>query len=338
MPMQENVAPVRAWALAVAALIFVLVIIGGATRLTESGLSITEWKPISGVLPPLSDADWEAEFANYQKIPQYAAMNADMTLEGFEKIFWWEWAHRLIARLVGAAFVLPALWFWFRGRLRGALGRRIAAATALLALEPIVGWWMVSSGLSGRTEVAQQRLAIHLLIAAATVAALIHAAVGTLAHHPERLGRNFAVAAWGFAALAFVQLGLGALVAGLRAGRIYNEWPQMGGRFVPSDAFPSPWMSALVDDPATAQFDHRVVAYLVLAGALTLAVAAPDSTRAALRGRILAAVALVQVGLGIVALLYVVPLTAALAHQAFALVLFGLAVAHASASQRDRAA
>ncbi len=338
MPMQENVAPVRAWALAVAALIFVLVIIGGATRLTESGLSITEWKPISGVLPPLSDADWEAEFANYQKIPQYAAMNADMTLEGFEKIFWWEWAHRLIARLVGAAFVLPALWFWFRGRLRGALGRRIAAATALLALEPIVGWWMVSSGLSERTEVAPQRLAIHLLIAAATFAALIHAAVGTQARHPERFGRNFAAAAWGFAALAFVQLGLGALVAGLRAGRIYNEWPLMGGRFVPSDAFPEPWARALANDPATAQFDHRVVAYLVLAAALVTAVAAPDSTRAALRGRILAAVALVQVGLGIVALLYAVPLAAALAHQAFALVLFGLAVAHASASQRDRAA
>ena len=155
-----------------------MVLVGGATRLTESGLSITQWKPVTGVLPPLNGAEWQAEFDRYKQIPQYAQLNPDMTLDGFKAIFWWEWAHRLLARVVGAAFILPALWFWRRGQLKGALGRQVAVATGLLALEPIVGWWMVSSGLSERTEVAQERLALHLLIAAATFGALIYAAVG----------------------------------------------------------------------------------------------------------------------------------------------------------------
>ena len=169
---------VRFWLITVASLVFLMVLVGGATRLTESGLSITQWKPVTGILPPLSGADWQAEFDRYKQIPQFAKLNPDMTLDGFKAIFWWEWAHRLLARIVGAAFVLPALWFWWRGQLKGALGRQVAVATGLLALEPIVGWWMVSSGLSERTEVAQERLALHLLIAAATFGALIYAAVG----------------------------------------------------------------------------------------------------------------------------------------------------------------
>ena len=166
-------AGVRLWLLAVAALVFAMVIVGGATRLTESGLSITEWKPVTGVLPPLNGAEWQAEFDRYKQIPQFAAFNPDMTIEGFKTIYWWEWGHRLLARVVGMAFVLPALWFWARGALKGALGRQILVATGLLALEPIVGWWMVSSGLSQRTEVAQDRLAAHLMIAGAVFGALI---------------------------------------------------------------------------------------------------------------------------------------------------------------------
>ena len=331
--------PVRAWAFGVAALIFVMVLVGGATRLTESGLSITQWKPISGALPPLNSADWAAEFDAYKAIPQYAAMNADMTLEGFKSIFWWEWSHRLLARAIGLAFVVPALYFWTRGRLKGALGRRVALATALLALEPIVGWWMVSSGLSNRTEVAQDRLAIHLLIAAATFAALIHAGVGASAQRRELYPAGFQAAACGFAALVFAQLGLGALVAGLRAGRIYNDWPFMGGRWLPSEAFSlSPWFRSLVDDAATAQFDHRLIAYIIVVAALALAVAASRAapgTRMARRARILAAIALAQAALGIATLLFVAPIPLALAHQALALALFGMAVAHASATQRD---
>ena len=167
-----------AWLFAVAGLIFVMVIVGGATRLTESGLSITQWQPVTGVIPPLSQADWAEEFARYRQIPQFSALNANMTLDGFKSIFYWEWSHRLLARLIGAAFILPALWFWRRGRFKGPLGGQIAVATGLLALEPIVGWWMVSSGLAERTEVAQERLALHLLIGAATFGALIYAAVG----------------------------------------------------------------------------------------------------------------------------------------------------------------
>ena len=174
----EARAAVRCWLIAVAGLVFLMVLVGGATRLTESGLSITQWKPVTGVIPPMSGAEWQAEFDRYKQIPQFAALNPDMTLDGFKTIFWWEWGHRLLARVVGAAFVIPGLWFWLQGQLKGALGRQVAVATGLLALEPIVGWWMVSSGLSERTEVAQQRLALHLMIAAATFGALIYAAAG----------------------------------------------------------------------------------------------------------------------------------------------------------------
>jgi cytochrome c oxidase assembly protein subunit 15 len=330
---------VRIWAFGVAALIFVMVLVGGATRLTESGLSITQWKPLSGALPPLTPADWAAEFAAYKTIPQYAAMNADMTLEGFKSIFWWEWGHRFLARVIGLAFIVPVLYFAVRGSLRGALGSRVALATGLLALEPIVGWWMVSSGLSVRTEVAQERLAIHLMIAAATFAALIHAGVGAAGRRPASYPSGFVAASWGFATLVFAQLGLGALVAGLRAGRIYNEWPTMGGKFMPSEAFTlSPWYRSIVDDAATAQFDHRLLAYVVVAAALGLAIAASraaPTTKMAVRTRVLGGLALAQAGLGVAALLFVVPIPLALAHQALALALFGMAIAHASATQRD---
>src|SRR5579863_678110 len=329
----------RGWLLLTAALIFAMVMVGGATRLTESGLSITQWKPITGVIPPLNPADWQAEFDRYKDIPQFSKLNPDMTVDGFKTIFWWEWSHRLLARVLGLVYAPPALFFWATGRLKGRLGGRVALATALLALEPIVGWWMVSSGLAARTEVAQQRLAIHLLIAAATFGTLIYAAVGLRARAPQSGARAFAAAAHVFAALVFVQLGLGALVAGLRAGLIYNTWPLMDGRFVPTGLFASkPAIAAMWDDVTTAQFDHRVTAYAVVLFALVQAGAAARQGGALLTSvAILAGAALLQAALGVVTLVYAVPLPAALAHQAFALILFGLAVAHASAT-RDEAA
>jgi heme a synthase len=307
---------VRFWLIAVAGLVFLMVMVGGATRLTESGLSITQWKPVTGILPPLDSAEWQVEFDRYKQIPQFAKLNPDMTLDGFKTIFWWEWGHRLLARVVGAAFILPGLWFWRRGQLKGPLGRQIAVATGLLALEPIVGWWMVTSGLSERTEVAQERLALHLMIAAATFGALI------------------------YAALVFCQLGLGALVAGLRAGLIYNTWPLMGSSLVPGEAFrPSP-LQAIFSDAATAQLDHRIIGYAVVALAFVQAIAAlraaPGSPLAS-RALVLAAVALLQVGLGVATLLALVPIELALTHQALALVLFGLAVVHLRATEMERA-
>ena len=327
---------VRGWLVVTAALIFAMVMVGGATRLTESGLSITQWKPVTGVIPPLSLADWQAEFARYREIPQFAALNSDMTLDGFKTIFWWEWSHRLLARVLGLVFILPGLAFWLTGRLKGRLGRRVLLATALLALEPLVGWWMVASGLSQRTEVAQERLALHLLIAAAVFGTLIYAAVGMSARVPQPGARRFSLPAHGLAALAFVQLGAGALVAGLRAGLIYNTWPLMDGRLVPAGAFPS--VRAIWDDVTTAQFDHRVIAYVVVIYAVALALwAGAQGGALARRATIVAAAAVFQTALGIVTLIWVVPLPAALAHQAFALILFGLAVANASAT-RDEAA
>ncbi len=333
---------VRLWLFAVAALIFVMVIVGGATRLTESGLSITEWKPVTGVIPPLSEGGWRAAFDSYKQIPQYAALNPDMTLDGFKAIYAWEWGHRLLARLIGLAFILPALWFWRRGALTGALGRQVLVATGLLALEPIVGWWMVSSGLADRVEVAQDRLALHLLIAAATFAALIYAAVGLGPPRGEqRIGAGFVASAAALSALIFVQLGLGALVAGLRAGLTDNTWPLMSGKFLPEGLFGlTPWPASIVDDVTTAQFDHRLVAYLVVLLALAQAYAAwrraPGSPLAR-RAAALAALALLQAGLGIAALLFVVPIGLALAHQALALALFGVAIAHWRATGLEQA-
>jgi cytochrome c oxidase assembly protein subunit 15 len=334
----EGRAAIRFWLIGVAALVFLMVLVGGATRLTESGLSITQWKPVTGVIPPMSGAEWQAEFDRYQQIPQFAKLNADMTLDGFKTIFWWEWGHRLLARVVGAVFIIPAMLFWLRGQLKGVLGRQVAVAAGFLALEPIVGWWMVTSGLSQRTEVAQQRLALHLMIAAATFGALIYAAAGL--REPPRpvatAGRSFVISARVFAAAVLCQLGLGALVAGLRAGLIYNSWPLMGSSFIPGEAFKPGWLEAMFNDPATAQFDHRLIAYAIVVFAVLQALSALRASpggSVASRTVILAAVAMLQVGLGVATLLSLVPIELALAHQALALALFGLAIVHIRATE-----
>ena len=322
---------VRIWLLCVAALVFAMVLVGGATRLTESGLSITRWQPATGVVPPLSGADWQAEFARYKQIPQYAELNPDMNLDGFKTIFYWEWSHRLLARIIGLAFVLPLLWFWRKGRLAGALGRQILVATGLLASEPVVGWWMVASGLSDRVEVSQYRLAAHLLIGTATFGALLWAAIGLRERAPAVASRRLAAASGVLAALVFCQIGLGALVAGLRAGLTFNTWPLMDGRLIPDGLFIlAPWWRNLFEDATTVQFDHRLLAYVVVAFALWHAAAARAAPATALARRALAlgVLALSQAALGVVTLLLAAPIWAGLLHQAFAMLLFGMAVAH----------
>jgi heme a synthase len=328
---------IRLWLWLVAAGVFAMVVVGGATRLTESGLSITEWKPVTGVLPPLSAADWAEAFAKYQHIPQYHQMFPDMDLARFKTIYAWEWSHRLLGRLIGVLFELPFLWFFARGKIVGGVRWRLAVIFALGALQGFVGWWMVSSGLVHRVEVAQERLAIHLLLASLIFAALVWTAVGLAPNYRDPLGpdaRRFGPEASALLALVLMQIGLGGLVAGLRAGSSYNSWPLMDGHFIPPRDdlfFIKPWAANFVDNITMVQFQHRMTAYVVLALALFHAFHIGRETvakRAARRARVLAGLVAIQVLLGITALLLVAPPAVAMAHQAFAMIVLAMATIH----------
>lgn len=320
----------RLWLWGVAGLVFAMVVVGGATRLTESGLSITEWQPISGVLPPLSHAAWIAEFDRYKQIPQYKELSSGLDLNGFKFIFFWEWSHRLLGRVIGLAMALPLVFFWLRGALTSALKVKLVGVLALGALQGAVGWWMVTSGLVDRTEVAQQRLAIHLLLASFTFAALVWIASSL---GPRRVER---AEPWqrAFAALillvTFLQIFLGGLVAGLRAGRAYNTWPLMDGRIVPSVKVLTdltPFWRNFTDNIAMAQFQHRMVAYTLLALAVLQAICSMAfASRGVARSAVaFAGVVTVQASIGILTLLLFVPLWAGLLHQVFAMVVLGFA-------------
>lgn len=331
---------VAIWLWSLAALVFLMVVVGGVTRLTESGLSITQWKPVAGVLPPWSEADWQAEFESYKRIPQYAAIFPTMDLAGFKFIYFWEWVHRLLGRLIGAATVLPLAVFWLRGSLPQGFKAKLLGVLALGALQGAVGWWMVKSGLTERIEVAQERLAIHLLLAALTFAALVWLAASLSRRKPELSGRGVPMLrclALGTVLALILQIGLGALVAGLRAGRAYNTWPMIDGAFIPpldDLAMLEPVWRNLVDNVITVQFQHRMVAYALLALVLVqvpLAAIVAGRSRAYRRSVVLAGLVAVQVAIGIVALLLSVPLWAGLLHQAFAMMVLGHAVAHAEA-------
>lgn len=332
-------AGVERWLWAVAALVFAMVIVGGATRLTESGLSITEWKPVTGVIPPLTHAEWLEAFEKYKQIPQYKELFPDMDLARFQTIFFWEWSHRLLGRLIGLVFGLGFLYYWARGALDRRLKTQLAAVFALGALQGAVGWWMVASGLVKRVEVAQERLAIHLLLACLTFAALAWIAIGL--RTPIREERASGTAKFMGIVLAvatLVQIFLGALVAGLRAGLTYNTWPLMDGRFVPPTEHLvklDPWWLNLVDNITTVQFQHRMAAYVLLALALVNALLARQ-TGVARRGWAILATVLVQAGFGIATLIYNVPLLVALAHQAVAMIVLGMTIANVRAEYPAR--
>jgi cytochrome c oxidase assembly protein subunit 15 len=333
-------ASLRIWLFGVAGLVFAMVVVGGATRLTESGLSITEWQPITGVLPPLSHAAWVAEFDKYKQIPQYSALFSSPDLSGFKFIFFWEWSHRLLGRLIGLAFAVPLVVFWMRGALNTALKVKLLGVLALGGFQGVVGWWMVKSGLSERIEVAQQRLAIHLLLASLTFAALVWIAASLSPAAREKSAawqRGLALAILVF---TFVQIFLGGLVAGLRAGRAYNTWPLMDGHFAPPAevlAALTPFWHNVTDNIALVQFQHRIFAYALLA--LTLAQAiftvAFVPGGAARRAIAFAGLVALQAGLGIITLLLVVPLWAGLLHQAFAMAVLGFASVNAQALTRQ---
>lgn len=262
------------WLFAVAGLIVLMVVVGGITRLTESGLSITEWKPISGIIPPLTDAQWQAEFANYKRIPEYQQLNQGMTLAGFKAIFFWEYFHRLLGRVIGMAFAIPLLWFAWKRNIPRGFGWRLVALLALGGMQGAIGWWMVQSGLSVRTDVSHIRLAVHLLMALAILAGVVWTALDLLQLPANPLARPARLTWIGgiVLALLFVQLLFGALVAGLNAGLVTSEWPLMYGQFFPSEVLEHrDFLDALFNDPFMVHFVHRWWAWVAVAGLIVLA-------------------------------------------------------------------
>jgi cytochrome c oxidase assembly protein subunit 15 len=264
------------WLMCVAGLVFAMVVVGGITRLTESGLSITEWKPITGALPPLNEASWLSEFEKYKQIPEYTQINgpAGMTLAEFKFIYFWEWIHRLLGRVIGLAFALPLAWFWVKKAIPAGYKPRLLALLALGALQGTIGWWMVSSGLSARTDVSHYRLAVHLLTALTILGGLVWTALDLHALAKDPLARPATMT--GYAAIVlsilFIQLLFGAWVAGLNAGYVANTWPLMNDRFYPEGVDTTQGVFfALVNDPYLTHFVHRWWAWVAVAALLLLA-------------------------------------------------------------------
>ena len=329
---QRNRAYMRWWLYVVIAMLLAIFLVGGATRLTDSGLSITEWKPIHGIVPPLSDADWQEEFEKYRQIPQYQQINRGMSLDEFKTIFWWEWAHRFLARGVGLVVAIPLAFFWLSGRLERHLKPKLLGLFALGGLQGAIGWWMVASGLSERVSVSQYRLAVHLIMASLIFVATVAIARGLApkaAAPASPTTRRFA--GW-LVVFVLFQIYLGALVAGLDAGMTYNTWPLMDGRIWPDQMFTivPAWLN-LFENPKTVQFMHRLGAYALFALALWHMLAAwraePGTTHARCAAALFALVVL-QAAFGIIALLLVVPFGWALLHHGFAMIVLGFAAAH----------
>lgn len=324
----------RLWLGAVALLIVAMILVGGATRLTDSGLSITEWQPIMGVIPPLGDADWDKAFAAYQKIPEYTELKRGMSLDAFKTIFWWEWTHRFLGRLIGVAFFVPFVAFWIAGYIPRALLPRLIGLFVLGGLQGAVGWYMVKSGLVTRTDVSQYRLAAHFGVALVILGYTLWLMFGIGGGHTPRTRRSRS-ASWVASlvlALIFMQMLAGALVAGLDAGMGYNTWPLINGALVPSglDAA-QPWYLNPFENPLTVQFDHRMLGYTVVLAALCQAIwltlkGAPQAMIGS--ASVLALFAVLQATLGVWTLLLAVPISLGLAHQAGAIALYVTALYH----------
>ncbi len=335
---------VAAWLLVCALVVAGITVVGGVTRLTRSGLSITEWKPVAGTLPPLSTAAWEEAFAKYRATPEYRIVNTGMTLEGFKRIFWWEYVHRLLARGIGVVFLVPFLWFLARRRIPPGYGGRLAGLFMLGGLQGLMGWLMVKSGLVDNPHVSPIRLTAHLGLAVTifggmlwTAASLLFPDAGTGGRAAQRdrwrTARRQAYAVLGLVGLMVLT---GGLVAGLKAGLAFNTWPLMNGAFVPPLLLQfDPWWWNAFENVVTVQFNHRMAAYALVAAVAVLwwtvrrEPSAPARARAGVHW--LAGGVLVQATLGIATLLFMVPVAVASLHQAGALVVFALAlnVAHA---------
>jgi cytochrome c oxidase assembly protein subunit 15 len=327
--------PIAVWLLVCCALVFAMVVVGGVTRLTHSGLSIVEWQPIIGTIPPLSQGDWEVLFEKYHQTPQYKKVNLGMSLEEFKGIFWWEYFHRLLGRVIGLAFFIPFLYFLARKAIDGPLGLKLAGIFVLGGLQGAMGWYMVKSGLVDNPHVSQYRLTAHLGLAFIIYAAMLRVALGLLSpantsyygNGRLRSLRRFSI---GITTLIFVMILSGGFVAGIRAGLAYNTFPLMNGYLIPPELFMlEPWYRNFFDNMATVQFNHRMIAW-------TLAILIPifwfKSRNLPLPGsthlvcNMLLLMLAVQISLGIATLLLVVPLPLAAAHQAGAMLLFTAAL------------
>lgn len=330
-----SMAQVRAWLAVMAGLVFAMVLIGGATRLTDSGLSITQWMPFKGAIPPLSDAAWAAEFERYRQIPQYQLLNKGMSLAEFKFIYWWEWGHRQFGRFLGFAWFVPLLWFAAKGVVRGKLLLQLSVIGALGGAQAGIGWVMVQSGLRpGMVSVAPIKLTLHLSLACVIFISIVwmwSKLEGRRTVVPARVSLGSRLVLGGL----FVQIALGGLVAGLDAGLAFNTWPLMDGGLGPSLStlfVQTPWVQNFAANVALVQFNHRMGAYLLVALVLWHALStrrlAPGS-EAAFRAHLLAGLVLCQGALGVVTLLLQVPLWAGLAHQGLAVLMIGLAARHA---------
>jgi cytochrome c oxidase assembly protein subunit 15 len=326
---------VAAWLFACCALVFAMVVVGGITRLTHSGLSIVEWKPVIGAVPPLDDSQWQAEFDQYKLSPEYVQRNFDMTLDGFKGIYWWEYSHRLLGRAIGAVFLLPFLYFLARGAIRGSLAWRLAGIFVLGGLQGAVGWLMVKSGLVDDPRVSSVRLAAHLGIAFLIYGAMLWVALGLIAERGVRATAGIVRFSRAYACLVFVMVLSGALVAGIRAGLAYNTFPLMNGQWIPDEILLiEPVWRNFIFNMATVQLDHRLIAMLVVAGAVALWVIvqrADTAPRERAWSTALLAAAILQACVGVATLLLRVPVPLAAVHQAGALVVFtcALGLAHA---------
>ncbi len=335
-PAARGLRAIRIWLYLSAAMVFAMVLLGGATRLTDSGLSIVEWQPILGAVPPLSQADWEAAFERYRAFPEYQKVNRGMALDEFKAIYWMEYLHRLWGRLIGLVFLAPFLAFWFTGRLDGALARRLVAIFVAGGLQGALGWYMVQSGLVDRPDVSPYRLAAHLGLAILIYGAILWTAWGLAA--PRGSARTRGPIA--LAALVFATMIAGAFVAGLDAGLVYNTFPLMDGRLFPAGYWEhQPFWRNWFENITAVQFNHRWIAMATLVAAIWTGWrarhAAPRLRRA---GQYVALAAGAQVALGIATLLYAVPLTLGVLHQAGAMVLFTAALwaAHVARTESAR--
>jgi len=321
---------VAAWLLVCCALVFAMVVVGGVTRLTRSGLSIVEWQPLMGAIPPLTEAHWQELFDKYRQTPEYLQVNKGMSLHEFKGIFWWEYLHRLLGRLIGLVFFVPLLWFMVKRKVEWALVPRLVAIFLLGGVQGAIGWWMVKSGLISDPRVSHVRLSIHLGIAFLIFAAMFWTALGLRAGAPARdlHRRRLAGYGAGLSVLTFVMVLSGALVAGTRAGYAYNTFPLMTGHFFPPEYFMlQPWWDNFLHNMATVQFNHRLIAWLLFFAIpvywWALRRGAPPP-KARLASNLLLVMLALQLALGISTLLLGVPVALGAMHQAGAMVLFAL--------------